>query len=170
MQKHPRVLEWGALIAGLMLVSFTLKGADREGYLPVVGAAPLRFQATTANGSAELSPRLLLWNVPPTNAIPPATNAPVTEVAQTRNQPGSSETVAVAPIGPFAPSAAPSTNDVVTPFMSEPPPATTTVTDLQAVLKWLLPVSQNMQERAVAFPVFAPATPPPSSKATYQNR
>lgn len=170
MKKRPRLLEGDALIAGLMLISFTLAGADREGYLPVVGVAPLRFQATMANGQGELSPRLLLWNVPPTNAIPIASTAPVAAVAQSRNQPSSSEALAVAPIGPVAPTATASTNNVVTPFMSEPPPATTTVTDLQAVLKWLLPVSQNMPERGVAFPVFAPATPPPSSKATYQNR
>lgn len=54
--------------------------------------------------------------------------------------------------------------------MGEQATAAITVTDLQSVLKWLLPTSANVPEGGRTFPTFAPATPPRSSKATYQNR
>ncbi len=167
MVKPLRLFEWSGLAVGLWLASANAYAEQTEAYLPTVGVSPLRFQSFSAGGQTEGLPPLLLWRGPATNATALDTTASANSSAGTRNQPALPATAALASPAITAPA---DTNLASLPPMNEPVPVGSTLTDMQSVLKWLLPASGNVPDGSRLFPVFAPATPPRSSSAVYQSR
>lgn len=188
--QHPHLIDWGALPLAFWLLAIAIVPAARfahtacannlssevsppapapktGGYLPAVGAAPLRFDSPAPGGRPAGLQLPSLRSDRGTNATTPIINAPVSSAAGTTNEAVLPAAVAVPLPSLIAPA---DTNNLSLPPLNEPMPAAITLTDLQSVLKWLLPASANVPQGSVTFPVFAPATPPQSSKATYQNR
>jgi hypothetical protein len=175
MEKHSRRLEAGALKVGLWLLAIAFVPATAAaGYLPALGAAPLRFQPLEAAGRPPGWPPLPLPDerdkgvaTLATNVTTLATKAPAVIATEPTNNP-----VLSPPITTALPdsSPAPATARFSLPPMAESAPTANTVVDMPSVLSWLLPASTNAPPGNLVFPMFVPATPPLSSQAVYESR
>ena len=177
MKKHPRRSEAGALAIGWYLLAIaTASAAPSTGYLPATGAAPLRFQPPQPAGLPAGLPQLLQPDNRGTDLTNGATNSPTTDAMDPWVFPPPDASVSSAAARPPDTTDSPIPARSPDPFQLALPPssdaalATNPVIDMGSLLSWLLPNATNAPASSLLFPVFVPATPPPSSQAIYESR